>query len=152
MADTSLNENRTILLIWQISNIWQSKIRRLLNDKNLNFNEYIILETVFKLSNLNNFEFITQQEISKQSYIDSAVISSKISILQNKGLIKKNSSYDNRSNNITMTSKGRSLIISLIPIIDNNEELLFNKLGFENNNFLNSLKLLLGKKIRIKAK
>ena len=27
MADTSLNENRLALLIWQTSNLWQSKVR-----------------------------------------------------------------------------------------------------------------------------
>ena len=34
MADTSLNENRIGLLIWQTSNVWQSKIRKQL----INFN------------------------------------------------------------------------------------------------------------------
>ena len=50
MADTSLNENRIGLLIWQTSNVWQSKIRKQLINFNLSFNEYLILETVYKLS------------------------------------------------------------------------------------------------------
>ena len=32
MADTSLNENRLGLLIWQTSNIWQSKLRKILKE------------------------------------------------------------------------------------------------------------------------
>ena len=39
MADTSPNDNRIGLLIWKISNLWQSKIRFLLkeyfNDENI---------------------------------------------------------------------------------------------------------------------
>ena len=33
MADTSLNENRLGLLIWQTSNIWQSKLRKILKER-----------------------------------------------------------------------------------------------------------------------
>ena len=50
MADTSLNENRIGLLIWQTSNVFQSKIRKQLINFHLSFNEYLILETVYKLS------------------------------------------------------------------------------------------------------
>ena len=49
MADTSLNENRISILIWQISNLWQSKIRKLLKKSKITFNEYLILETLYNL-------------------------------------------------------------------------------------------------------
>ena len=52
MADTSLNENRLGLLIWQTSNVWQSNLRRILKEYNISLNEYLILETIFKLSNI----------------------------------------------------------------------------------------------------
>ena len=41
MADTSLNENRLGLLIWQTSNIWQSKLRKIL--KNYTSEDYLLL-------------------------------------------------------------------------------------------------------------
>ena len=47
MADTSLNENRLSILIWQISNVWQSKIRQSLKKSNLSFNEYLISTTYY---------------------------------------------------------------------------------------------------------
>ena len=43
MADTSLNENRIGLLIWQTSNLWQSKLRKELSKYKISFNEYICL-------------------------------------------------------------------------------------------------------------
>ena len=52
MADTSLNENRLSILIWQISNLWHSKIRQLLKNSNITFNEYLILETLYKIQNV----------------------------------------------------------------------------------------------------
>ena len=72
MADTSLNENRLSILVWQTSNLWQSKIRFLLKDFNISFNDYLILETLYKLQQ--NHENITQQDISKNSSVDRSVV------------------------------------------------------------------------------
>ena len=71
-------------------------------------------------------------------------------LLENKNLILR-THIDNRSKNILLTDQGLSLISSLIKIIKNEEIEFFNKLGNETFNLTNSLKLLLGKKIRIKA-
>ena len=82
MADTSLNEDRLSILIWQISNLWQSKIRQRLKNSNITFNEYIILETLYKLEKIK--DNITQQEICKNSSIDRSVVSLKITNLEKK--------------------------------------------------------------------
>tara|TARA_B100000886_G_scaffold198193_1_gene136625 strand:+ start:221 stop:427 length:207 start_codon:yes stop_codon:yes gene_type:complete len=68
MADTSLNENRLALLIWQISNLWQSKVRQKLKESEITFNEYLILETIYLLQqkNIN----ITQKDICINASID----------------------------------------------------------------------------------
>ncbi len=91
MADTSLNQDRLSLLIWQVSNLWQSKIRLLLKTSDLTFNEYIILETLYKLDK--KIENITQQDICKNSSIDRSVVSLKISNLEKKKINKKISAY-----------------------------------------------------------
>ena len=150
MADTSLNENRLSILIWEISNLWQSKIRKLLKNSNITFNEYLILETLYKLR-LNN-DIVTQQDICRNSSIDRSVVSLKISILENKKLLNRSQPKDKRSYNLFLTKNAISLVESLINIIESEEELIFDKLGSEIYNFTNSLKLLLGRKIRIKAK
>ena len=86
MADTSLNENRLGVLIWQTSNLWQSKIRQLLKSSNLTFNEYLILETLYKLRKKQ--DTITQQDICKNSSIDRSVVSLKITSLEKKKIIR----------------------------------------------------------------
>ena len=150
MADTSLNENRLSILIWQTSNIWQSKIRQLLKSSDLTFNEYLILETLYKLrlSKSN----ITQQDICKNSSIDRSVVSLKINILEDKKLLNRFQPKDKRSYGLILTNSGILLVESLINSVEKQENLIFDKLGSEIFNFTNSLKLLLGKKIRIKAK
>ena len=150
MADTSLNENRLSLLIWQTSNFWQSKVRQKLKDSKITLNEYLILETIYLLQqkNIN----ITQQDICRNASIDKSVVSIRVSKLQDKALISKKEPKDKRSDSLILTSEGNKLINNTIPSIKELENELFNKLGSEVFNFTNSLKLLLGKKIRIRAK
>ena len=150
MADTSHNENRISILIWQTSNLWQSKIRKLIKDYNISFNEYLILESLYRLQN--NQENITQQDICKNSSIDRSVVSLKINILEQKKLLIRSQPKDRRSYGLFLTNDGNSLVKNLIDSVENQENIIFNKLGSEIFNFTNSLKLLLGKKIRIKAK
>ena len=148
MADTSLNENRLGLLIWQTSNIWQSKLRKLLKNHKISLNEYLIIETLFKLSSLT--KIVSQISIANNASLDVSVVSTNLTLLENKNLILR-THIDNRSKNILLTDQGLSLVSSLIKIIKNEEIDFFNKLGNETFNLTNSLKLLLGKKIRIKA-
>ena len=150
MADTSLNENRLALLIWQTSNLWQSKVRHKLKESQITLNEYLILETIYLLQqeNIN----ITQQDICKNASIDRSVVSLRVSKLEEKKLISKQQPQDKRSDSLILTTAGNDLINNIINNILDLENELFNKLGSEIFNFTNSLKLLLGKKIRIRAK
>ena len=150
MADTSLNENRIGLLIWQISNLWQSRVRISLKNSNLSFNEYLILETIYKLQSSN--DNIRQKDISRVSSLDRSVVSIKLPNLLKKKLILKVNPQDRRSDRIILTSSGILLIENLLNDIQKQEEAIFKKLDLEIFNFTNSLKLLLGKKIRIRAK
>jgi len=150
MADTSLNENRLGILIWKASNLWQSKIRQILKNSDLTFNEYLILETLYKL--IDKQDNITQQDICKNSSIDRSVISQKVNGLEEKKLLMRSQPKDKRSYGLSLTNNGILLVESLISSVEKQESFIFDKLGSEIFNFTNSLKLILGKKIRIKAK
>ena len=149
MADISLNENRLGLLIWQTSNVWQSNLRRVIKNYDISLNEYLILETIFKLDK--SIKNISQIQITKNTSIDTAVVSSKLTFLENKKLIKRVYSGNNRSKKITLTKNGLNLIEILMENVEKNEKIFFEKLNQETFNLTNSLKLLLGKKIRIRA-
>ena len=149
MADTSLNENRIGLLIWQTSNLWQSKIRKQISTFDLTFNEYLILETIYNLSKF--LSDINQIDIVKHSFVDKSVVSAKLTQLDKKKLIKKMLPNDNRSNKLALTKEGNIIVEKIMNNVVETENAFFNKLNQETFNFINSLKLLLGKKIRIKA-
>ena len=150
MADTSLSEKKIGLLVWQLSNYWQSKLRKILKDYNLTLNEYLILESISNL--LENQKELSQNEISIFAGIDISVASVTFKLLENKKLIVRGTKNDNRKKIVDMLASGINLYNKVKPFILKEELNIFNKLHSEIYNFKNSLKLLLGKRIRIKAK
>ena len=150
MADTSLLEKNLGLLIWQVSNYWQSKLRKILKNYNLTLNEYLVLQTINDLSIIN--KDFSQKMISNFSSIDNSVVSVTLKLLESKNLISRINKTDNRKKNIEILDIGNNLFNKIYPKIMEEEKIIFDKLQSENYNFTNSLKLILGKSIRIKAK
>ena len=148
MEQEILYDKKISLMLWKISNIWQIILRRELKKFSLTLNEYIILETLFLLKNTN---ITTQTNLSKSSGVDTSVVSTILKVLDRKKLVKRKVDSDNRKKNIKLTSEAISLLNKIIPVIKNIEDIFFSKLGNEQINFFNSLRLILAKKIRIKA-
>ena len=150
MADTSLSEKKIGLLIWQVSNYWQSTLRRILKGYNLTLNEYLILDSIKRLQKTKTE--IVQNEISIFAGIDISVSSVTFKLLENKKLIVRIIKKDNRKKIIEMLDSGNNLYEKINPLILEKEKNIFNKLQNETYNFTNSLKLILGKRLRIKVK
>ena len=149
MADTSLSEKKIGLLVWQVSNSWQNKLRQKLKLYKLTLNEYLILESITELHQ--HSVLLTQNIISIFAGIDVTVVSVVLKLLERKNLIKRTIDKDNRKKTIEMLSNGRKLFNEIQPIIELEEKKIFDKLQNEKFNFMNLLKLILGKKLRIKA-
>ena len=149
MADTSLAEKKIGLLVWQLSNHWQSKLRKILKDHKLTLNEYLILESISDLSE--NQKELSQNRISIFAGIDISVASVTFKLLENKKLIARRTKKDNRKKIIEMLVSGNNLYNKINPLILEKEKNIFNKLQNETYNFTNSLKLILGRRLRIKA-
>ena len=149
MADTSLSENKIGLLIWKTSNHWQSRLRKILKLYNISLNEFLILESIHHLHSTKSKTH--QSVISSYIGIDVSVASVTFKLLENKNYISRQFESDNRKKIIKMLDKGKNLFECISPLINKEEQHMFEKLKNETFNFTNSLKLLLGKKIRIKA-
>ena len=94
MADTSSIEDKIGLLIWQASNFWLSKLRKILVPYNLSINEYFILHSI-KLLSIKNSN-IYQNEISEFIGIDISVTSVTLKLLKKKKFISRDIKTDNR--------------------------------------------------------
>ena len=149
MADTSLIESKIGLLIWKTSNVWQSNLRKILYHYNLSLNEYLILQTILSLNESKSNTY--QNEIADYAGIDITVVSVTLKLLERKNYVNRSIKNDNRKKIIKILREGEILFKSISPLINDEENKMFNKLDDETFNFTNSLKLILGKKIRIKA-
>ena len=149
MENSSLSEKKIGLLIWNVSIYWQNKLRLILTQYHLSLNEYLILESLKILKN--KIRFPSQINISSFSGIDESVVSVSLKSLENKNLIKRTVDQDNRKKVINILPTGQKLFDEIFPKINQQETNLFDKLQGEKLNFCNSLKLILGKKLRIKA-
>ena len=149
MADASLAEKKIGLLVWKLSNHWQSKLRKILKDYKLTLNEYLVLESISDLSEIQ--KELSQNEISIFAGIDISVASVTFKLLENKKFIERRTKKDNRKKIVEMLASGINLYNEVQPFVLKEELSIFNKLQSDANNFKNSLKLLLGKRIRIKA-
>ena len=147
MADTSLSEKKAGLLVWQVSNLWQSKLRHVLKFYKLTLNEYLVLESINELKK--HIILLNQNIISSFSSIDVSVVSVVLKLLERKNFIKRTIDKDNRKKTIEMLSTGKKIFNEIYPLIISEEEKIFYKLQNEKNNFKNLLKLILGKKLRI---
>ena len=149
MADASLYERKIGLLIWTVSKFWQNKLRIILNKYTFSLNEYLILES---LSILNKNSLLpSQTRISSFSGIDESVVCVCLKNLENKNFIKRSVDKDNRKKVISILPVGLKLFEEIFPQINQQENNLFDKLKGEKINFCNSLRFILGKKLRIKA-
>ena len=150
MADISLIEDKIGILIWKTSNYWQLNLRKILKPYNVSINEYLVLQSILYLLSIKSD--LSQTEISELIGIDISVTSVTLKSLELKKYISRKNLNDNRKKIVTILKDGNDLFNMINPLIENEEKKLFNKLNNETFNFTNSLKLLLGKKIRIKAK
>ena len=149
MADTSLIENNIGILIWKTSNFWQYNLRKILKPYKVSINEYLVLQSITHLLLFKSK--IYQNEISDLIGIDISVTSVTLKILERKKYISRKTLDDNRKKMVSILKEGNDLFKEIYPLIKKEEERIFFKLNNETFNFTNSLKLLLGKKIRIKA-
>ena len=149
MADTFIVENNIGLLIWKTSNYWQANIRKVLNPYKISLNEYLVLQSIDYL--LRNKENIYQNEIANFIGIDISVTSVTLKLLERKKYIKREFKNDNRRKKIKIIKEGSDLFNKIHPLLQAEEYRIFNKLNNETFNFINSLKLIMGRKLRIKA-
>ena len=137
MADTSLFENRLGILIWKTSNFWQSSLRKILVSYNVSLNEYLVLHSLKYLSIKKSDIF--QNQIAESIGIDISVTSVTLKLLESKKYISREIKHDNRKKIIKILKKGDDLYKLLYPMIEKEEERLFNKLDNETFNFLPKL-------------
>ncbi len=128
------------LLFWQVSTLWQRKIKESLRPYDLTHTQYVILAVTQELNDRN--AEVTQKEISDFSMIDVMTVSKTLRLLENKNLIiRENHSSDTRAKRIKNTVAGEEMLQTVSPIIETVDKDFF----FENKEDLDAFIRLLVK-------
>lgn len=122
-AYNNRNES-TGFLFWQLSTLWQRKIKEVLTPFSLTHTQYVILAVIEDLQE--TVDNINQKLISDISNIDVMTISSTLRLLERKKLIvRKKSRTDTRAYTIMNSKIGSNVLIKSIKEVEGVDKIFF---------------------------
>lgn len=134
----------TGLLFWQVSMLWQRKIRDVLQPYMLTHTQFVILAVIEELGELS--DCITQKNISDFSMIDVMTVSSTIRLLEKKGLVcRLPHKTDSRAYAVCNTREGHELLAQAVKTVDAADREFFFDTQMQNISFRQELSELMQK-------
>lgn len=122
------SEDSSGYLLWQVTTIWQRKIKRVLDEIDLTHTQFVLLASLAWLSK--SQPIVTQIDIAKQSNSDRMMVSKVLRTLQSKKLITRHEhETDTRAKCIELTSLGREVIQKALALVESTDIEFFASLG-----------------------
>lgn len=105
-------------LLWQLTNQWQRLQRQALIKLGLTHVQFVILAGVLWLSSTSE-DSVSQIQISEFTKTDKMMVSDVVKTLINKKLLHRAPhEKDGRAHSLTLTTKGRALILKAVPVVE----------------------------------
>ncbi|MDR3287468.1 MAG: MarR family transcriptional regulator [Prevotellaceae bacterium] len=143
-------EDSSGFLLWQVTTIWQRKIKRSLEQYDLTHSQYVLLTSLywFKLYH----QEVTQIVLSGYAKIDPMTTSTVLKTLEKKGFIRRQEhSTDTRAKKIDITEQGKELIKKAIVTVETTDKEFFSSLSSKTKT-LNELLIMLIKNNKLPLK
>jgi DNA-binding MarR family transcriptional regulator len=145
-------EENTGFLFWQVSHTWQVMQGKLLKQHfGISHVQYVILASAYWL-HLHDIE-ATQTDLVNHTKIEKMTISKNLEVLQKKGYVTKSSDIsDSRYSVISLSEKGKKLLLAAIERIEAFDTDFFKPIGQELANMNQTLiNLIDGNNLSYKA-
>lgn len=129
-------------LLWQVSMLWQRKMKRALDEVDLTHTQFVLLAALAWLSK--NSETVTQVDIANHSNTDRMMVSKVLRTLQNKGFITRQEHLtDTRAKIISLSKSGQNILQKAIKIVEETDNSFFSALQSQEKTFnINMRKLV----------
>ena len=114
-------------LLWHISTSWRSSIEAILKPLGLTHPQFVVLATTGWLTRKG--DLVTQIAIGKLAGLDPNTNSQIIKGLEKKELITRAPSSDGRAKNVSLTTKGESLLKQALPAVEKADNEFFTPLS-----------------------
>lgn len=103
-------------LLWQLTMLWQRKMKRALDDLDLTHTQFVLLAALGWLSKQN--EIVTQVDIANHSNTDRMMVSKVLRTLQDKNFIaRREHKTDTRAKSILLTENGQEILQKALKIV-----------------------------------
>jgi DNA-binding MarR family transcriptional regulator len=120
-------EDSSGFLLWQVTTIWQRKIKRSLEQYDLTHTQYVLLASLHWLT-LHHQE-VTQIVLSGYAKIDPMTTSAVLKTLEKKEFIRRQEhSTDTRAKKIDITEQGKEVIKKAIVTVETTDLAFFSLL------------------------
>lgn len=104
-------------LLWQVTMLWQRKMKRALDKVDLTHTQFVLLAALAWLAR--NNEPVTQVDIANHSNTDRMMVSKVLRTLQDKGLIgRQEHETDTRAKTVSLTNSGWIALQQAIKIVE----------------------------------
>lgn len=121
-------------MLWQISMLWQRKMKRALDEINLTHTQFVLLAALGWLKKKQ--DQVTQTEIAEHSNTDRMMVSKVLRTLQNKGyLSRREHPTDTRAKCIELTNPGKVILQQALEIVHGVDGAFFATLGEQSDAF-----------------
>lgn len=115
-------------LLWQVTMVWQRKIKKVLEEYDIAHAQFVIMATLLWFE-AHHFD-TTQISIVNWSKLDKMTVSKSLKKLVLFGLVNRiEHETDTRAKSISLTNKGRELVYKLVPIIEKIDSEFFGKVS-----------------------
>ncbi len=118
----------------RVYNKWHSMIKKELKKMNLTHPQFVVLASLAYLSQDSNE--VTQVMISKLSGIDVMTVSQILNLLEKNDFVKrKEHSRDTRAKAVILNKKGEEILQKAVPLVEQIDEIFFEKLDTDEEQF-----------------
>ncbi|TGK12447.1 MarR family transcriptional regulator [Leptospira fletcheri] len=125
-------------LLWQVSNLWQREIRKILEPLDLTHAQFVVLAVTYWLE-CSGVE-TTQIRISDQAKTDPMSTSTALRTLEGKKMVSRFAhDSDTRAKLVRVTSEGKNLLKVAVQKVEAFDERFFAPLGNRRKDFLKGL-------------
>ena len=118
----------------RVYNKWHSMIKKELKKMNLTHPQFVVLASLAYL--LQDSDEVTQVMISKLSGIDVMTVSQILNLLEKNDFVKrKEHSRDTRAKAVILNKKGEEILQKAVPLVEQIDEIFFEKLDTDEEQF-----------------
>jgi DNA-binding MarR family transcriptional regulator len=129
-------------LLWQLTNLWQQRIRSALAPLGITHVQFVLLASVAWLEKAE--VVVSQATLSRHAHTDIMMTSQVVRTLEEKGLFTRTAHpTDTRAKVVVLTAKGYKVIQQAFTVVEAVDEQFFQELGEQASTFLSLMQLLI---------